>query len=438
MSMNTPVARPHHGFILAALFGLLALLLAACQATPEQPPASTSRGADEIRVIAREWTLEPARLALPAGRPVTLVLENRGQVEHDLTIPALNLKLVARPGQSARATVTAEQPGDYDLLCSIPGHKEAGMTGSVTVTPSAAGQGAPAEAAALATSAAKAAEHASHAAVATTAQQGNQELPARVEGSVKVFDLKAQHVRWEVLPGEFIDAYAYNGQVPGPVIRVSEGDRVRVNLTNELPEPTVLHFHGPRLPNPMDGVPDVTQKLVDPGETFAYEFEATPAGTFLYHTHHNAAVQEPKGLYGLFIVEPKVKTLQYDKELIQVLGESGGFYLINGKAFPATQALEAKVGEKVLIRLANLGQMAHPMHLHGHPFKIVAIDGYPVPEAQALTKDTVNIGPGERYDLLVELDNPGTWVFHCHILSHVQNRGVEPGGMITVLKVVPQ
>jgi FtsP/CotA-like multicopper oxidase with cupredoxin domain len=113
----------------------------------------------------------------------------------------------------------------------------------------------------------------------------------------------------------------------------------------------------------------------------------------------------------------------------------GGFYVINGKAFPATQAIEAKIGQKMLIRLANLGQTAHPMHMHGHPFKIVATDGYPVPQGAVLTKDVVNIGPGERYDLLLELDNPGTWVFHCHILGHVQNRGVEPGGMITVIKM---
>jgi FtsP/CotA-like multicopper oxidase with cupredoxin domain len=185
----------------------------------------------------------------------------------------------------------------------------------------------------------------------------------------------------------------------------------------------------------MDGVVDVTQKVIAPGETFTYEFVAQPGGTFMYHTHHNSAVQEGKGLYGLFIVDPKVPTVQYDKEYIQVLSELGGYYLINGKAFPATEPIQAKVGERVLIRLVNLGQMTHPMHMHGQPFQIVGTDGYPVPEAQALTKDVINIGPGERYDLLMTADNPGTWLFHCHILTHVQNHGVEPGGMITVVKV---
>jgi FtsP/CotA-like multicopper oxidase with cupredoxin domain len=155
----------------------------------------------------------------------------------------------------------------------------------------------------------------------------------------------------------------------------------------------------------------------------------------MYHTHHNAAEQEGKGLYGVFIVDPKVPTVDYDREYIQVLSELGGYFLINGKAFPATEPLQARVGERVLIRLINLGQMTHPMHMHGQPFKIVSTDGYPVPEVAQLTKDVVNIGPGERYDLLMTPDNPGTWLFHCHILTHVQNHGVEPGGMISVVKV---
>jgi len=284
------------------------------------------------------------------------------------------------------------------------------------------------------------AAHASHAAVATTAAKANVPLDYRLDGDTKVFNLTAQHIQWEVLPGEFVDAYGYgptDGQasVPGPLIRATEGDKVRINFTNELPEPTVIHFHGPKLPNSMDGVVDVTQKVIGPGETFTYEFVAQPGGTFMYHTHHNSAAQEAKGLYGLFIVDPKVPTVQYDKEYIQVLSELGGYYLINGKAFPATAPIAAKTGERVLIRLVNLGQMTHPMHMHGNPFQIVATDGYPVPAGQELTKDVINIGPGERYDLLMTADNPGTWLFHCHILAHVQNHGVEPGGMLTVVKI---
>jgi FtsP/CotA-like multicopper oxidase with cupredoxin domain len=297
------------------------------------------------------------------------------------------------------------------------------------------------------TTASAAAEHPSHAALAPSNTKGSQLLEPRLENGVKVFDLEAAPIQWEVLPGTYVEAWAYNGQVPGPLLRVTEGDRMRVNLKNSLPEPTVIHFHGPNLPNSQDGVPDVTQKLVQPGESYTYEFTADPAGSFVYHTHHNSAVQEPKGLYGMFIVDPKqdggttyngegkeARPARYDREYLQIVSELGGYFVINGKAFPSTEPMTAKLGERVLFRLANLGQTSHPMHLHGQPFNIVGTDGYPV-QGAPLTKDTVNVAPGERYDLEVLAKNPGTWLFHCHILSHVTNQGVEPGGMISVFKV---
>jgi FtsP/CotA-like multicopper oxidase with cupredoxin domain len=291
------------------------------------------------------------------------------------------------------------------------------------------------------------AEHPSHATIAATETRGSQLRQPRMEGDVKVFDLEAAPIKWEVLPGTFVDAWAYNGQVPGPLLRVTEGDKMRVNLTNRLPEPTVIHFHGPNLPNIQDGVPGVTQEVVQPGESYTYEFTADPAGSFVYHTHHNAAVQEPKGLYGMFIVDPQqgggltyngdareTRPARYDREYLQITSELGGYFVINGKAFPSTEPMTAKLGERALIRLANLGQASHPMHLHGQPFNIVGTDGYPV-QGAPLTKDTINVAPGERYDLEILAKNPGAWLFHCHILSHVTNQGVEPGGMISVFTV---
>jgi manganese oxidase len=414
---------------------LPAVLLLIPSKTSTIPTAAPAASPEQIHLSVKEWSFQPAQLQLPTGRPVTLVLDNTGQLDHDVSIPSLGVQLKAAAGKSASQTVTATNQGTFEFLCSLPGHKEAGMKGQVTVG---------AESSAATTAAAAGAHdqmtdaqapHVSHATVDTTATRGNQPLAYTLDGDTKVFELKAQQVRWEVLPGEFVDAYAYNGSVPGPLIRATEGDKVRINFTNELPEPTVIHFHGPKLPNSMDGVGGVTQKVIAPGESFTYEFVAQPGGTFMYHTHHNSAEQEGKGLYGVFIVDPKVPPVEYDKEYIQVLSELGGYYLINGKAFPATDPIQAKVGERVMIRLVNLGQMTHPMHMHGHPFKIVGTDGYPVPESQALTKDVINIGPGERYDLLMTADNPGTWLFHCHILTHVQNHGVEPGGMITVVKI---
>ena len=168
---------------------------------------------------------------------------------------------------------------------------------------------------------------------------GNQQIEPKVVDGVKVFELTAQVVKWEVAPGEVIDAWTYNGMVPGPLLRVTEGDNLRIVLKNELPEPTVIHVHGPMLPNSQDGVPDVTQPVVNPGETFTYEFTVRPAGTYMYHTHHNSAIQEAKGLYGILQVDPRGFIPTYDREYFQVVSEMGGFYVINGKAFPSTEAI---------------------------------------------------------------------------------------------------
>jgi manganese oxidase len=419
-------------------------------------PAQT---APEVHLAVKEWSFQPSTLQLPVGKPVTLVLDNKGQLDHDVTIPSLGISLKAPSGRSVAQTVTADKAGSFAFLCSIPGHKEAGMQGQVEVgnSPSASasdmagmdmsmpGMDMSAPSSATDSSIQRVGEQAvqmgSHAAVATTSVKANQPLAFELDGQTKVFELQAKAFKWEVLPGEYVDAYGYAGadgiaSVPGPLIRVTEGDQVRVNFTNNLPEPTVIHFHGPRIPNAMDGVADVTQQVIQPGASFTYEFTASPTGTFMYHTHHNSAEQEGKGLYGVFQIDPKDgPRVQADQEVFQVLSEMGGFYLINGKSFPATEPIEANVGQKVLIHLVNLGQMTHPMHMHGAPFKIVGTDGYAVPETAQLTKDVVAIAPGERYDLLMTADNPGSWLFHCHILTHVQNHGVEPGGMLTLIKV---
>jgi FtsP/CotA-like multicopper oxidase with cupredoxin domain len=256
---------------------------------------------------------------------------------------------------------------------------------------------------------------------AKTATHGNQRLEPKVVGGVKVFELAASKLKWETEPGKYFDAYAYNGMVPGPEIRVTEGDTVRVLLKNAMDESTAIHFHGQRTANKIDGVPFVTQPPVKPGETFTYEFVAKPAGSHMYHSHHNAAAQVPGGLLGALIVEPKDPSQEpkYDVEYLMILndGPLGGFTL-NGKGFPATRPLTAKVGQRVLIRYMNEGSMIHPMHLHGFPQQVVAKDGYP--QAPWLC-DTLNVAPGERWDVIVEPDEPGVWAFHCHILPHAES-----------------
>ncbi|HEY9227103.1 MAG TPA: multicopper oxidase domain-containing protein [Gemmatimonadaceae bacterium] len=269
---------------------------------------------------------------------------------------------------------------------------------------------------------------------AKTAGKGNQLMSPRMDGSVKVYELTAKKTQWETEPGKLVEAWCYNDQVPGPQIRVREGDRVRVILNNQLPESTVIHFHGLELPIDQDGVPFITQPPVKPGQSYTYEFTVPNSGSHMYHSHHNAAKQVGLGLLGAFIVEPKAKTQYDDPDVDEVLILNDGMhgYTLNGKSFPATQPLAAKLGQKLRIRFMNEGMMIHPMHLHGMHMTVIAKDGWAVPAPWKC--DTLNVAPGERWDVVVNCNNPGTWAFHCHILPHAES---EHGmfGMVTVLVV---
>ena len=272
---------------------------------------------------------------------------------------------------------------------------------------------------------------------ASTTGKGGQPLEYEMDGDVKVFRLTSQVIDWEYDAGKTTEAWAYNGVVPGPEIRVTEGDKVRVIFENQLKESTSIHWHGLIIPNSMDGVPFMTQPPVTPGETFTYEFQIRDGntGSHMYHSHMNAAKQVTMGQLGPFIVEPKdpKKYGEFDREYTIILndGPIGGFTL-NGKSFPATEPLTCKKGEKVLIRYMNEGLMIHPMHLHGMPQTVVAQDGWLLP--QPYMCDTLNIAPGQRFDVIVDATEVGTWAFHCHILSHAES---ETGmfGMVTALIV---
>ncbi|MFN4219001.1 MAG: multicopper oxidase family protein [Candidatus Bipolaricaulia bacterium] len=285
-------------------------------------------------------------------------------------------------------------------------------------------------------------------------QQPSRPKPSSAQAQgVKGFTLVAQKVSWELAPGKVVQAWAYNGQVPGPELRVTEGDTVKIAFKNELPVPTSIHWHGVDVPNAMDGVPGLTQGAVRPGETFLYEFIARPAGTRFYHTHGSQmgldeASQMDMGLYGALIIAPQEEQLSHDREYTVILDdwivpasphgghessaqmpEEGSVFTLNGKAFPATKPLVVRQGERVRLRLINVSSMSfHPMHLHGHQFKVVATDGNPVPEAAQVTKNTITVMPGESYDIEFIANNPGTWLFHCHELHHAD------GGMATVVQ----
>src|SRR5262245_12011928 len=269
---------------------------------------------------------------------------------------------------------------------------------------------------------------------AKTAIWGNQPLAPRIVNGVKQFDLTAKVVQWETEPGKFVTGWGYNGVVPGPQIRVREGDRVRVVLKNELPESTAVHFHGLELPNDQDGVPFITQPPIKPGQSYTYEFKVPNAGSHMYHSHHNAAKQVGLGLLGAFIVEPAEKTAHdnVDVDYVMILNDGAHGYTLNGKSFPATEPVVAKRGQKLRLRFMNEGMMIHPMHLHGMHMTVIAKDGWPQPAPWKC--DTLNIAPGERWDVIVNCNNPGTWAFHCHILPHAES---EHGmfGMVTALVV---
>jgi FtsP/CotA-like multicopper oxidase with cupredoxin domain len=269
---------------------------------------------------------------------------------------------------------------------------------------------------------------------AKTQGQGLQELSSRVVDGVREFDLTCGKVRWEVTPGQLFDAEAYNGQVPGPLMRMTEGERIRVRVKNDLADSTAVHWHGQRVPNSQDGVPFITQPPIKPGGTYVYEFTAGPFGSHMYHSHHNATEQVGRGMLGPLIVLPKDRRVdpQYDKDELFILNDSLGGLTINGKGFPATFPYTAKLGERIRFRFMNEGNMIHPVHLHGLTFEVFARDGYPLPAP--FKCDTLNVAPGERWDAIVLADSPGVWAFHCHILIHAEG-SAGMFGMVTALIV---
>ena len=288
--------------------------------------------------------------------------------------------------------------------------------------------------------------------------RGDQELPFRMDGAVKVFELSTSVVRWTILPGVTVDAYAYNGQVPGPRLHLRQGDRVRIHLRNGLPEETTIHWHGLILPNQMDGPADITQKPIPPGGSFTYEFPVEQHGTYLYHPHAKPDRTQALGLYGALIIDPAHATdeIRADHEYVIQLQEwlkregltypampmEGGhpnYFTINGKAYPATETVRMKVNQTLKIRfIGTHNGFIHPMHVHGGPFQIVAVDGQTLQPSARYAADTVNVGPGQRFDVVWTARRPGKWLVHCHIPHHTSNNNTETqggGGLMAIIEV---
>jgi FtsP/CotA-like multicopper oxidase with cupredoxin domain len=264
--------------------------------------------------------------------------------------------------------------------------------------------------------------------------------------------LTAEEIDHEFAPGLKARCWGYNGRVHGPTLEAVEGEQVRVYVTNKLAAPTTVHWHGVFLPNGMDGVGGLTQRVIKPGETFKYEWTFRQHGTFMYHSHHDEMTQMALGLMGMIVVHPRRPSPDYrvDRDFAILLSEWSmqagtarpnpnamsdfNVLTLNAKAFPGTAPLVCKQGDRVRIRFGNLSAMDHhPMHLHGHHFKVVATDGGPIPVSAQWPQTTVLVPTGSTRDIEFVADAPGDWALHCHMTHHVMNQmGHDAPNMIGV------
>lgn len=453
----------------ASLTAIAAFLLAALGiivVATYDPAGSTTATQAPVAVELSEFKITPATIAAGTGN-VVLSITNTGTMTHNLEVKGLNKKTADIPaGQTATLDLGTVAAGSYTVVCLIPGHESSGMKATLEV---AAGGGT----AAAATGSTMAGMDHSAAAVDyaamdqkmtegmaanldtfvkgnATAGVGNQKLaPEILADGTKRFTLEASIVDWETAPGTTVKAWAYNGMVPGPWIRVEPNDKVEVVIKNSLPVSTDIHWHGITTPFDMDGVAPLTQPAIAPGESFTYAFTAADHSEMgMYHAHDHGQTAVVNGLFAVFQVGdmalprgsninnlPVPSDMKLSQELVLVTNDAGVIGLtLNGKSYPATAPIVADPGDWILMHYYNEGLQAHPMHLHHVPQLVVAKDGFPL--AQPYYADTINVAPGERYSVLVHPTNNdiGVWAWHCHILSHAEN---ETGlyGMVTALIV---
>jgi FtsP/CotA-like multicopper oxidase with cupredoxin domain len=266
-------------------------------------------------------------------------------------------------------------------------------------------------------------------------------LPFKVVDGVKVYHLTAEEVLHEFAPGLKAKCWGYNGRVHGPTLEAVEGDRVRVYVTNRLPAKTTVHWHGVFLPAGMDGVGGLNQRAIAPGETFKYEWTFRQSGTLMYHSHHDEMTQMAMGMLGMIVVHPRRPSAGYrvDRDFVIMLSEwrirpgtmrpdpnemtDFNVLTMNAKAFPGTAPLVCKKGDRVRIRFGNLSAMDHhPIHLHGHYFKLTGTEGGAIPIPAQRPESTVLVPVGATRDLEFVADAPGDWAMHCHMTHHVMNQ----------------
>ncbi|MFW2334644.1 multicopper oxidase domain-containing protein [Ilumatobacter sp.] len=408
----------------------------------------------QIEVALSEFVIE-GNFTVPAGQ-VSLNVTNEGTMEHNVILRDTGARTAnLAVGASELLDLGTLTPGTYELYCDIAGHEDAGMVVDLVVTESAGGGGGGGEGAPEA----EPEEELDSAAMdqrmidsmlafpAATEGLGNQPLEFELlPDGTKKFELTAAVVPWERSPGDVVDAWAYNGQVPGPQIRVDLGDKVQVVVNNETPLGTDVHWHGIHTPNDQDGVSPYTQDPISTGTTFTYEFVADDPAIGMYHAHLHSQISVPNGMFGVFIIGdnpyPLGETisgveipadLEVALDMPMVLNDAGVIGLsLNGKSFPGTEPVVLEQGQWATVHYYNEGLTDHPMHLHQMPQLVYAKDGIPLDHPY--WADTINVAPGERYSVLFKAEDIGTWVWHCHILTHVER---EEGmfGMVTAVVV---
>ncbi|HQZ34464.1 MAG TPA: multicopper oxidase domain-containing protein [Ilumatobacteraceae bacterium] len=409
--------------------------------------SGASGGPSSASVSLKEFSIDDASVAVGG----MLQIKNAGSVPHNLIIDGTDVKTGdLGSGDSEALMLGGVAPGTYTVYCNIPGHRDAGMEAQLTV----GGDGP------VAGGTDHSEEHMDYQAMTDAMLSTMSKFPTVTEGvgnptleptevladGTKVFDLVAAITPWEVSPGKIVQAWSYNGVVPGPSIYLEIGDKVEFRMKNDLPLATDMHLHGLNMDFEFDGVAPITQPVVNPGETFVYKYTADEVAVAMYHPHFHSQVSMPNGMFGTIFVGqvplPLGKTVggvdvpadvKITQEFPMVVNDSGVIgYSLNGKSFPATAPIFANDGDWVLFHYFNEGSQSHPMHLHRFDQIVVAKDGFPLDNPYLA--DVVNVAPGERYSVLVHLDKPGTWIWHCHILPHVES---DTGmfGMVTAIVV---
>lgn len=489
-------------------FAFLALVLAFASlivvANDHNGSGTTAVAAAGAQVSLSEFKIDPATITVSPGGAVSVT--NNGKLKHNLTVKGTSFKTKdLNPGESATLSLKGLKDGTYTMICAIAGHEQAGMKGTLTLGSAGAiqtNQSGSAGATAKELIDGNTANDKAQGAVVTKyagqltkivdnfkktgkvdpalyeantsygpeykAMGGNPLLgppvlkPEVQADGTKLFHLDSKVVQWEVSPGNKVSAYTYNGMVPGPTIMVNPGDKVAIEVKNDLPQSTSMHLHGIDVPVGMDGVPFITEDPIVPGKSFTYTFTATNRPQVgMYHSHYHAEHQIGDGMAGAIIVGttpmPASLAATYptatqfpaaSTPYVMMLNDYGTIGLsLNGKAFPATSPLVTPVDHWIEIDYMNEGQQFHPMHLHGIEQMVIAKDGEPL--TSPYLADTVSVGPGERYTVLVKPDQSkldtlkqtafapfGVWAFHCHIIAHAEsNNGFI--GMTTTFIVLP-